>query len=248
MNLSGGKYGKSLTTFEMSLFEFNILNTLVRGKQQNSFEFMKLAKSMTSTRIDLNVKMSNSIITSIKQLHTSTCRLSYFKGYIAIIILIIIGNDFLSVYIGQSDQNASSHSRYIRRNNLIFSASSHIVLTKDDYSQSLVLTGEDGGGGKGKGKGGGGDQLVISGNDMGGDGQSSNMVMQDASNREGDVVINGNSMIIPGEDGHIVLSDSRRREGQAPPPRPFNPMMYWLPYMSGRYAYRMMPFFGPQFG
>lgn len=127
--------------------------------------------------------------------------------------------------------------------------SAHIVLTRDDMSQSLVITGEDGG--KGKGKGGGGDQLVITGNRMGNGGQNSNMVMQDAANREGDVVMNGNSMIIPGEDGHIVLADSRSRQdgdnGNRPPPMQ-NLFAFWLPYMNSRMAYRMMPFFGGQFG
>lgn len=125
--------------------------------------------------------------------------------------------------------------------------SAHIVLTRDDISQSLVITGEDGG----KGKGGGGDQLVIAGNQMGNGGQNSNMVVQDAANREGDVVINGNSMIIPGEDGHVVLADSRSRQDgdnrNRPPPMQ-NLFAFWLPYMNSRMAYRMMPFFGGQFG
>lgn len=114
----------------------------------------------------------------------------------------------------------------------IMLVSAHIVLTKDDRSQSLVLTGEDG-------RGGGNDQLVIAGNNMGGptdQGGSSNMIMQDAENREGDIVMNGNSMIIPGEDGHIVLADSRsKREdsGQQSGPQ-FNSMLaFWLPYMRG---------------
>lgn len=132
----------------------------------------------------------------------------------------------------------------------ILLASAHIVLTRDDRGQSLVLTGEDGKGG-GKGKGGGGDQLVIAGNNMGG--QNSNMVLEDAANREGDVVINGNSMVIPGEDGHIVLADSRDRQGggggdgNRPPPMQ-NLFAFWMPYMNSRMAYRMMPFFGGQFG
>ena len=129
---------------------------------------------------------------------------------------------------------------------------SHIVLTRDDRGQSLVLTGEDGGkGGKGSKGGGDGDQLVISGNNMGEGGQNSNMVMQDASNREGDVVISGNSMIVPGEDGHIVLADSRNKHGSngPSPPQP-NLFAFWLPYMSNRMGYnpyRMMPF-GFNFG
>lgn len=135
--------------------------------------------------------------------------------------------------------------------NLITVVDGHIVLTKDDYGQSLVLTGEDGKGGKG-GKGGGGDQLVISGSNMGGNGESSNMVMQDAANREGDVVINGNSMIIPGEDGHIVLADGRgnNRQQQFRPPFQSNLLAFWLPYMNNRASnYNSMPFFGGyQFG
>lgn len=130
--------------------------------------------------------------------------------------------------------------------NLIMFANGHVVLTRDDTGQSLVLTGEDGGkGGKG-GKGGGGDRLVITGNNMGGGTQNSNTVMDDAT--EGDVVINGNSMIIPGEDGHIVLADGRNRqqEGRGPPPP--NPFAFWMPYMSNRMGYRMMPFFNGQFG
>lgn len=124
----------------------------------------------------------------------------------------------------------------------------HIVLTRDDFSQSLVLTGDDGGGKDGKGgKGGGGDdQLVIAGNQMGGEGQNSRMVMQDAANREGDIVMNGKSMIIPGEDGHIVLADSRsQNDQQRSSPSPFNPMLLWAPYMNNRYFYRMMmPYLG----
>lgn len=124
----------------------------------------------------------------------------------------------------------------------ILFANGHVVLTKDDQGQSLVLTGEDGK------KEDGGDQLVIAGHNTGGGGQDSRMIMQDASNREGDVVINGRSMIIPGEDGHIVLADSRRDDSgshqhhhQYQPPNPF---MFWAPYMSSRAMYRMMPFFG----
>lgn len=150
--------------------------------------------------------------------------------------------------IGDSPLRDNKHDTNIHStgSNLILSARGHIVLTKDDRSQSLVLTGEDG-------KGSSGDQLVIAGNNMGGggNGQDSNMVMQDAANREGDVVINGNSMIIPGEDGHIVLADSRSRHGGGGGQghRPFvSPIMFWLPYMSGRSVYRMLPYLaGNQF-
>lgn len=98
-----------------------------------------------------------------------------------------------------------------------------------------------------------GEQLVISGQNMGGGGgggggESTNMIMQDAANREGDIVMHGRSMIIPGEDGHIVLADSRRNDGDGPPrgpqPPPMSPLMYWAPYMNSRMFYRMMPFFG----
>lgn len=123
-------------------------------------------------------------------------------------------------------------------------ADAHIVMTRDDRGQSLVLTGEDGKGGKG----GGGDQLVISG-DMGGN-QNTNMVLQDAANREGDVVIQGGSMVVPGEDGHIVLVDGRSNNGGGRPP-PMNYLAQWLPYMSGGgfgYGRMFMPFAGGQFG
>lgn len=123
-------------------------------------------------------------------------------------------------------------------------ASAHIVLTKDDHGSSLVLTGEDGKGGKGKG---GGDQLVIAGHNMGGNERDTNMVMQDAANKEGDVVIHGNSMIVPGQDGHIVLADSRSKSGGAPRPM-INPMMFWLPYMSSRSMYRILPFYFSHYG
>lgn len=136
-------------------------------------------------------------------------------------------------------------TRVSKRSGLILLARGHIVLTKDDQAQSLVLTGEDGS----KGDKGGGDRLVIAGTNMGSGGQDTNMVMQDASNRDGDVVVNGNTMIIPGEDGHIVLADSRRRGGGGGEPgRLINPLIYWLPYMNSRLAYRLMPFFGGQFG
>lgn len=131
--------------------------------------------------------------------------------------------------------------------------SSHIVLTRDERGSSLILTGSDGGkGGKG-GKGGGGDRVVISGSNMGGDGQSSNMIMEDASNKEGDIVMNGNSMIVPGEDGHIVLADGRNRggDGNGPQPPPPNLLALWMPYMNSRMSrnpYRMMMPFPFAFG
>lgn len=108
-----------------------------------------------------------------------------------------------------------------------------------------MLTGEDGGkkGKGGKGGKGGGDQLVIAGGGM--DGQSSNMVLEDASSREGDIVMSGKSMMIPGEDGHIVLADSRSQNQRQQPP--MNPLMFWAPYMGNRYLYRMMmmmPYYG----
>lgn len=151
----------------------------------------------------------------------------------------------------QTDQNQAESSGL----GLVMLAEGHIVLTRDDRGSSLVLTGEDGkGGGKG-GKGGGeDDQLVIAGDNGGGGGggggRNTNMIVQDASNREGDVVINGNSMIVPGEDGHIVLADGRsqgneRSQQPSPPPNLF---AFWLPYMNSRMSYRMAPFFGGQFG
>ena len=115
------------------------------------------------------------------------------------------------------------------------------MLTRDDQGQSLVLSGEDGK------KDDGGDQLVIANHNTDGGGQDSKMIMQDASNREGDVLINGRSMIIPGEDGHIVLADSRRDDSGPQHHRHNyhrpNPFMFWTPYMSPRMMYRMMPFF-----
>lgn len=139
---------------------------------------------------------------------------------------------------------------YSNQDGFVLFANGHIVLTKDDHGSSLVLTGEDGkGGGKGKGKG-GGDQLVIAGHNMGGTGQDTNMVMQDASNREGDVVIQGQSMIVPGEEGHIVLADGRSKSGGGHMHRTplINPMMFWLPYINSRSMYRMMPFYFGHFG
>lgn len=158
------------------------------------------------------------------------------------IIAIIIINCHYDLQVNERTQT-SSQGRSRRR--VVLLASSHIVLTKDDNGQSLVLTGEDGKG-KGKGKGGGGDQLVIAGHGMGG-GDNSNMVMQDAANREGDVVINGNSMIVPGEDGHIVLADSRsnqQSQRRMPPP---NLWAFWAPFLRGRMAYSS-PYFGFPFG
>lgn len=146
---------------------------------------------------------------------------------LSVVVLIII--KYLNLYSNDSSSLASGH----------------IVLTKDDHGSSLVLTGEDGkGGGKGKG---GSDQLVIAGHNMGASEQDTNMVMQDAANKEGDVVIHGNSMIVPGRDGHIVLADGRSKSGGAHRPA-INPMMFWLPYMSSRSMYRMLPFYFGQFG
>lgn len=132
-------------------------------------------------------------------------------------------------------------------------ANAHVVLTRDDRGQNLVLTGEDG-----KNEDGEGDQLVIAGDNMGGGGgggQDTRMIMQDAANREGDVVMNGRSMIIPGEDGHIVLADSRQQDGggggggggfpRHMSPMGPNPLMMWMPFMGPRLAYRMMmPYMG----
>lgn len=163
------------------------------------------------------------------------------KLTLTLVMVLFLGN------VELSNENAKVQPNKSR----ILLASAHIVLTRDDRGQSLVLTGEDGKGG-GKGKGGGGDQLVIAGNNMGD--QNSNMVLEDAANREGDVVINGNSMVIPGEDGHIVLADSRDRQGggggddrNRPPPMQ-NMFAFWMPFMNSRMVYRMMPFFGGQFG
>lgn len=138
-----------------------------------------------------------------------------------------------------SEMPANEDNQNLASKKLIHFAHAHVVLTRDDQSSSLVLTGEDG-----KGEESSGDQLVIAGNNMGG-GQDSRMVMQNAANREGDVVMNGKSMIIPGEDGHIVLADSRQQDdGIRRSPVPPNLFMLWLPYMSPRFAYRMIPFFG----
>ena len=129
-------------------------------------------------------------------------------------------------------------------------ARAHVVLTRDDHSQSLVLSGDDGGGGK---DGGGGERVVIAGSNMGGDGggggQDTRMIMQNADDREGDIVMSGRSMIIPGEDGHIVLADGRSQNDGIRRSQPFNnPFMLWTPYMGGGYSslnyLRMMPFFG----
>ena len=160
---------------------------------------------------------------------------------IIVFLMILLGNyvsDFTLI-----------KTKLLRLDNRSMFAKCHVVLTRDDKGQSLVLTGEDG-------KKEGGDQLVISGNNMdgGGDGgQSSNMILQDASNREGDVIMNGRSMIIPGEDGHIVLADSRRDGGDSPPPRQppppqLNPFLLWAPFMSRGFGSRMMPFYFGQFG
>lgn len=122
-----------------------------------------------------------------------------------------------------------------RPQGLVLHASAHVVLAKDDRGQHLVLTGEDGK----KGKGGDGDQLVISGTQMGADGQGSQMVLQNAAHREGDIVMDGKSWIIPGEEGHIVLADARS-QNRRQQPAPINPLIFWGPYMSNRYYYRMM--------
>lgn len=164
-----------------------------------------------------------------------------YSTLLLVVFTIAASSSFKSQY-GKDD------SRNIILPLLIQPASGHVVLTRDDRGSSLVLTGEDGKGGKGKG---GGDQLVIAGSNMGGDNQNTNMVLEDASNREGDVVINGGSMIIPGEDGHIVLADGRSKEGGGGGgrPPPFNPMIFWLPYMNSRSSlYRVMPLFGSAFG
>lgn len=165
------------------------------------------------------------------------------RSTLVLTIVFSLINDYL--LITDSSNQAQGQADKVIRRNLIILASGHIVLTRDDRQQSLVLTGEDGKGG------GNGDQLVISGNNMGGGGgQSSNMVMQDAANREGDVVMNGNSMIIPGEDGHIVLADSRNSNGggrgNGGQGMMQNPFALWMPYMYGRSSW-MMPFFGGQF-
>lgn len=166
---------------------------------------------------------------------------------ISIILAIVLINFYYDIH-SMNHQNGETAPPVRRsRKRVVLLASSHIVLTKDDNGQSLVLTGDDGKG-KGKGKGGGGDRLVIAGHGMGGDGANSNMVMQDASNREGDVVINGNSMIVPGEDGHIVLADSRRNDQQRPSGPPPNLWAFWMPFLrNSRMAYNY-PFFGSQFG
>lgn len=178
-----------------------------------------------------------------------------------ILSLLVVTISVQQYFLNNGNNQQSKHEQQQQEpeNNLakglILLASGHIVLTRDDRGSSLVLTGEDGKGGKGKGKGESGDQLVIAGHNMGGGGdsgggQNTNMVVQDASNREGDVVINGNTMIVPGEDGHIVLADGRGQENgqQRPPPPPPNLFAFWLPYMNSRMGYRMMPFFGGQFG
>lgn len=171
----------------------------------------------------------------------------HLLSYLAAVLLLTLSFDLKNIL----HQHSATSSPDTQSKSWLH-ASAHVVLTRDDRGQNLVLTGEEG-----KKGGGGGDQLVISGNNMDGEGHSSNMILQDASNREGDVVMSGRSMIIPGEDGHIVLADSRRQDngggggggggGSGFMPPPMNPFMsYWGPYMSNRmYPYRMMmPFFG----
>lgn len=149
------------------------------------------------------------------------------------LISMLILHDFLRSPMNRLDETSIIKSKDLQHTSLVAFASAHIVLTKDDRGQSLVLTGEDG-------KGGGNDQLVIAGHNMGGNGaegeQNSNMIVQDAANREGDVVMSGNSMVIPGEDGHIVLADGRsKRADHSPSPMSHMPNMLalWFPYMRG---------------
>lgn len=171
---------------------------------------------------------------------------------ISLIVLIMISSEqHFSNYESNERPEIQPRSQGQIKNviGLIMLADGHIVITKDDRGSSLVLTGEDGRGGKGgkgKGKGGDGDQLVITGETGGG--RNTNMVMQDAGNREGDVVIQGNSMIVPGEDGHIVLADGRSQGNERQQPPPPNLFAFWLPYMNSRMGYGLAPFFGGQFG
>lgn len=128
-------------------------------------------------------------------------------------------------------------------------ASAHIVLARDDRGGNLLLTGQDGGG-----RDANGDNLIIA-NDVhagvgsGGAGQDSNLVLQDAANREGDVVISGKNLIIPGEDGHIVLADSRSNHNRAQPPFWYppisaslnsHPLAYLWPFLSSRSRFAFM--------
>lgn len=105
----------------------------------------------------------------------------------------------------------------------------HIVLTRSDMGQNLVLSGQSGG------KKGAGGNVVLARND--GDSGSSNFVLEDAANKDGDVIMYGKNIVIPGKDGHIVLADSRNNNGHHDQNRgypPFNPMILWLPYLTSR--------------
>jgi hypothetical protein len=172
----------------------------------------------------------------IEQLHRTTsiksfAKMTIFNSFIIIPITMLVINQLLVNYQLPSSETTNNN----RPKSPVLLVSGHVVLTRDDQGQHLVLSGEDGKKGKG-----GGDQLVIAGSQMGGDGQDSNMILQDASNREGDIVMSGKSMIIPGEDGHIVLADSRNQNQRRNQPPPMNPMLFWAPYMNNRYLYRMM--------
>lgn len=120
-------------------------------------------------------------------------------------------------------------------------AHGHVIITEDHTGKNVVLTGEDdggkgkgkgkgggggGGGGKGKGKGGGNERLVVAGG-------KTNLVMENAGQREGDVVIDGGNIVIPSREGHIVMtggpgghSENHQHRG----PSPMTLFQYWWPY------------------
>lgn len=237
----------------MIMFEMN--STKVQEININEAEYSFIKKRSQK----INTKDSSQDNTNKKMTKQTLLPMNQFlplcsKVTISLIVLMLISSNQNSLNYESDNEQARMrpHYRDQIKNGLGLSifADGHIVITKDDRGSSLVLTGEDGRGGKGgkgkgKGKGEDGDQLVITGETGGG--RNTNMVMQDAANREGDVVIQGNSMIVPGEDGHIVLADGRSQGNGRPQPPP-NLFAFWLPYMSSRMSYRMLPFYGGQFG
>lgn len=197
----------------------------------------------TEGQLSIRPQDSQDVGTRKRKIIMRPLRLSTLISLSIAAILTLAANDESKDVVSDSSLDLNDARSQPRSRIKITFARAHIVLTKDDRSQSLVLTGEDGKGG------GNGNQLVIAGHNMGGgdgDGQDSNMIMQDADNREGDVVMNGKSMIIPGEDGHIVLADSRSSGRSQSGPMP-NFFSLWLPFMGGRMGYRMAyPLFGGQ--
>lgn len=171
-----------------------------------------------------------------RRLASSLAQISAFNSLIYLSITMLIINHLVI------DQQMSSPGLLYWPASSVLLVSGHVVFARDDQGQHLVLTGDDGGKG---GKDGENDQLVIAGSQMGSGGQDSNMVLEDASNREGDIVMSGKSLIIPGEDGHIVLADSRNHNQHKHLP-PTNPLIFWAPYINSKYLYRLMttPYYG----